>query len=295
MSESAGARPPKGRVRRAVGRVVRLALVVYVAWCAVLWFVQTELLFPARLAAATMTAGADVDAAIPGVERLWITTPGGERVEGWLVAPDEPPPSGRAPAVIVFHGNAETIDHSIGHAEMYAALGWAVLLPEYRGYGRSGGSPSQAAIAEDMRAFYDLLAARPEIDPSRIVFHGRSVGTGVACDLARSRPPAGLILESPFTSVASFCWGYGVPSVLCRHPFRNDRVVRGFPGPVLVMHGSEDEIIPVEHGRRLAAIANDATLVEMPAGHNDFPPDWGRYEEAIRTFLGRIGGPPPGP
>ena len=89
-----------------------------------------------------------------------------------------------------------------------------VLLPEYRGYGRSAGSPSQRAITEDLIAFYDLLARRPEVDAQRVVFHGRSLGGGAVCDLARHRKPAAVILMSTFTSMKRMAPRYLVPGFM---------------------------------------------------------------------------------
>lgn len=223
----------------------------------------------------------------PNIERLWLNVDDATRVEAWLVKPQRPT-VGPNPAVIFFHGNAETIDDSVGHAEIYTKLGYAVLLPEYRGYGRSGGSPSQAAIRSDMGRFYDLLHARSDIDPSRIIYHGRSLGGGVACDLARSRPPAGMILESTFTSVASFCWGFGVPPFLCRNPFHSDDVVQALDRPLLIVHGAEDNIVPVSHGRTLRDLARHGTYLEMAGRHNDFPQDWFRYEREIGAFVADV-------
>ncbi len=93
-----------------------------------------------------------------------------------------------------------------------------MLLCEYRGYGRSGGVPEQAGITSDMIAFYDLLAKREDVDAARIYAHGRSLGAGVAAQLAAKRPAAGLILESPFKSAASFALRLGAPGFLVRAP-----------------------------------------------------------------------------
>jgi hypothetical protein len=139
----------------------------------------------------------------------------------------------------------------------------------------------------DAVQFYDALAKREGVDPSRIIFHGRSLGGGVAAALGQKRQAAALILESTFTSVAGFFRRFGVPTFLCRHPFRTDEAVTKFRGPILIFHGSHDEVVPVSHGRRLHELAPHSHYVEMDAGHNDFPPDPGRYWEEIRAFLSR--------
>jgi fermentation-respiration switch protein FrsA (DUF1100 family) len=254
-------------------------VIAYPVWCGGLYFMQNRILYP------TGVLGNVAARAPAGVEPIWIEPRPGVRVEAWLVKPKGAAPGAKLPLAVFFHGNAETIDDSIGHAEVYTGHGWAALLPEYRGYGRSGGSPNQRALTADAVAFYDAVAARPDIDASRVVLHGRSLGGGVACAVAAKRPCAGLILESTFTSVASFCWGMAVPPVLCGNPYHNDRVVEKLDVPVLVMHGTLDEIIPVAHGRKLKELARHGSYLEMPAGHNNFPPDFAAYERAVRAFL----------
>src|SRR5688572_30832441 len=119
---------------------------------------------------------------IAGLERLHVGP-----VEGWFL-PAYGVAAGRpGPAVIFAHGNAEIIDPYALELEPYRRMGVSVLLPEFRGYGRSGGEPSEEGITDDFVAFHDLLAARPDVDPSRIVFHGRSLGGGVVCALAARR------------------------------------------------------------------------------------------------------------
>src|SRR5690606_14605281 len=101
----------------------------------------------------------------------------------------------------------------------YRELGLAVLLVEYPGYGRSGGSPSEASITRAALAAYDRLVARADIDPARIVLHGRSLGGGVVAVLSDARAAAALVLESSFTGVTAFASGMLLPPLLVRDPF----------------------------------------------------------------------------
>ena len=120
---------------------------------------------------------------------------------------------------------------------------------------------SAATLASPSETFtraYDKLAARPDVDPARIVFFGRSLGGGAVCDLAAKRPAAALILMSCFTSVRSFAIRYLAPSFLIRDPFDNLAVVRDFSGPVLVIHGDADTIVPFQFGQRLVQRSGDA-------------------------------------
>lgn len=219
------------------------------------------------------------------VSRMWFDGDGGARVEAWFVPAAARGPDRRGPTVIYAHGNGEVIDYWLGPLQPYRQLGVSVLLAEYRGYGRSTGAPSQSAITADMERMHDWLARRPEVDPAKILYHGRSLGGGVVAALAARRRPAALVLESTFLNVTSFFTRWGIPPFLCRHPFRTDRVVTTLGRPVLIFHGTHDEIIPVAHGRRLHEACQGSRYVEMPAGHNDFPPDHAAYWREIEAFL----------
>jgi fermentation-respiration switch protein FrsA (DUF1100 family) len=258
------------------------ALVIYLFWVVALYTQQSRMVFPRQYAGPAMKEGR----LPPRVEAIWIESEGrGERVEAWYM------PAGsadaKAPVMIFCHGNAELIDDCASLAMEWRKRGFAVLLPEYRGYGRSGGTPSQAAIVSDLVRFYDAVVARPEVDGSRVFAHGRSLGGGLAAQLAAVRPTAGLILESTFTSVASFAWGYGAPSWICTNPFRTDSALAHYDKPVLIFHGKDDNIIPVSHGRALHRLIARSTYVETEGDHIHYPPDlkayWGEVDRWVRV------------
>ena len=268
--------------------------IIYTLWCAAAFMIQEHFIFPR-----SYSAGAAKPGATPrGGESIWIDagTPDKPiRVEAWYIPAPGSSPDHKAPAVVYFHGNAEIIDWCTDRTRAWTQRGYSVLIPEFRGYGRSGGTPSQAAIVADSIRFYDLLAARPEIDASRILLHGRSLGGGVACQLAAARPCAALILESSFTSVAGMSWSLGVPPFLCRHPFRNDHVLAKLDKPVLLLHGMDDDIIPPRHSQKLHELCRGSMFVRLPGGHNDFPHDWDNYWAAVDAFLSVRGPPVPNP
>lgn len=271
---------PRG-LRRALARIAAVPALVYGAWCGGLMSLQTRLIFPRE------AAGAPHTSVPPGAEQVWIRgVDDGSRVEGLYFATPESF-AAPAPAVIYAHGNAELIGQNTHIAEMYLAMGINVLLAEYRGYGNSEGTPSEAAIVSDFVQFHDWLLTRPEVDPDKIFFHGRSLGGGVVAQLAARRRPAALILETTFTSIASFAWGYCVPPFLVRSPMRTDRVLPTLTGvPILIMHGRNDTIVPVSHGRRLRELAPWAAYYETDDDHPDFPSDRGAYERQVQEFLG---------
>jgi len=266
-------------------RLLTMLVLIYVGFGAVVGCSQTSIIYPRHMIGAPMP-----DADIPAfVERWWLDTPDGARVEAWFIPAQGATPERPGPAAIVLHGNAELIDHRVRTAEMYLRMGVSVLLPEYRGYGRSSGTPSQRMITADLLAFYDRLVSRPEVDANRLVYHGVSLGTGYACVLASERPPRALVLNSPFRSVAAMAARFLLPGFLVTSPLRSDLVLATDPAPVLIFHGVYDDIIPVSHGQALAEIAPRAELVELDCGHNDLPPDPVRYAERIRVFLESAG------
>jgi fermentation-respiration switch protein FrsA (DUF1100 family) len=254
----------------------------YVAWCTTLYFYQGRLIFPADLA-----PPATGKPASRGAVKLSKPVDDKSEVYAWFLPPPVDPGGRARPLVVFFHGNAEVIDHQEDTVRGYHRLGCSVALIEYRGYGQCGGRPSQAGIRSDSIDFYDQLARRNDVDPERIVFHGRSLGGGIAADVARQRRPAALILQSTFTSVADMARGYLVPSFLARHPFRTDRALDTLNLPVLIFHGKRDKIIPVDHGRRLRDRAANAAYVEYDCGHNDFPGfgNDAEYWDQIASFL----------
>jgi fermentation-respiration switch protein FrsA (DUF1100 family) len=186
------------------------------------------------------------------------------RITG-LYLPDE-----RAEYTILYsHGNAEDlgiIERSLGRIRDW---GFAVFAYDYRGYGTSQGKASEGGTYRDIDAAYDHLTRVLGVPANRIIVYGRSVGSGPAVDLAMRRPVAGLVLESAF--VSAFRVLTRVP-LLPFDKFRNLDKITKVSCPVLIMHGMEDEIIPIDHGRRLFNAASEpkrALWVEG-AGHNDF-------------------------
>ncbi len=244
---------------------------ILAAYLALVFFSQRGVIFPApKASAATIPADAET------VELKGRDGP----VEAWFMRPTNGG-TGPAPLLLFTHGNAELIDY---YADQFApprAAGYAVLLVEYPGYGRSAGPPSEASISTAVLAAYDWAKGEEGIDPKRIIPYGRSLGGGAACILAANRPVAALILESSFTSVRAFGRRFAVPGFLIRDPFDNLAALRSYRGPLLVLHGARDEIVPVDHGRQLAAAVPGAEFELLPCGHNDCPRSW----ERILRFL----------
>ena len=257
------------------------ALVGYVAIAAIVWFAQERLLFYPR-------APLGRPAAPPGwqLEEVRFQARDGTRLAGVLVKPT----AARAPLILYYGGNAEEVtEYASAAAESYGER--AVLLMNYRGYGDSGGRPGEKALVADAIEIYDWAANRPDVDPARIALHGRSLGTGVAVQVAAARAARCVILTSPFASardVASEIYPWLPVTLLLRHPFDSLAHAPRLAMPALFLMGDADDLIPMRHSERLADAWGGAAERQRfeGFGHNDLSLH-PRYNSAIQAFLGR--------
>ncbi len=169
--------------------------------------------------------------------------------------------------------------------ERLAAAGLNALIVEFPGYGHSEGKPSRSTLLETFSKAFDWLAARDDVDADRIVAHGRSLGGGVVGDLALNRPIGALVLQSTFSSASAIARGMFVPGFLVRDRFDNRRAVSDFSGPVLLMHGLRDDVIPYAHAEALAASREGLDITEIDCAHNDCAPEWPRIVASVTAFL----------
>ena len=219
------------------------------------------------------------------LERFWLKTDQGP-VEGWLFPGEGADMARPGPAVLMAHGNRELIDHYRHRAEGYQSMGITALLGEYRGYGRSAGTPTRARIASDFMGFYDYLVSLPTVEPEQVVFHGRSLGGSVLSELSRHRPASGIIVESTFTSIKAMA--HGAPDFLLTDRYDTLSALVDYSGPVLIIHGERDDVVPVSHALEMKRRLPQAELVLYDFGHSDGPPDWGAYWKTIAAFLSRV-------
>ena len=263
-------------------RDLALAVVLgYGAIAALMWFAQERLMFYPRGSVGRPSPP-------PGwqIEEVELPVRDGTRLAGVLVRPN----ASRGPLVIYFGGNAEEVTESAAAShETYGER--AVLLVNYRGYGRSEGSPGETGLVADALELYDWAARRADVDPARIALHGRSLGTGVAVQLAAARPVACIVLTSPFASaldVARNAYPWLPVSLLMRHPFDSLKHAPQLKVPALVLMGATDDIIPAKESERLAAAwGGPVERLQLEGfGHNDLAMH-PKYHEAIRRFLGR--------
>jgi fermentation-respiration switch protein FrsA (DUF1100 family) len=200
------------------------------------------------------------------------------------------PPLERAPLLVYYGGNAEEVTSMAPlAAEAYGDR--AVLLVNYRGYGASGGKPGERALVADAVEILDAVSRRPDIDATRIALHGRSLGTGVAVQVAAARPARCVLLTSPFASardVAQEIYPWLPVGLLMRHPFDSAAHAPRLTMPALILMGEADDLIPRRHSERLASLWAGPVQREAFAGfgHNDVSLN-PRYAAAVRAFLER--------
>ena len=221
-------------------------------------------------------------------ERLTIPLERG-KVEAWLILGQGVSASAPGPLVLFAHGNGELIDYWPDTLAPYRERGISVLLPEYRGYGHSDGSPSQPDIGADMVLFLEQALARLEVDSTRVVYHGRSLGGGVVCDLARHRAPRALVLESTFKSIPDVARRFRAPRWVVRDHFESAKVVPNLECPVLVFHGRQDGLVPHSHGEELARLAPRGRLVSYDCSHNDLPREKEGFWREVWVCLSEAG------
>jgi len=258
---------------------------IYIGYCLLLFLGQRYMLFPRYL---IPPPAVEDRKKLPFLDTIWIQTRFG-KVETTYLAPTNSSDNQPAPLVIFAHGNAEIIEFCTQELRQFTHWGMGVLLVEFPGSGRSEVKPSQASITETFITAYDLMAGRKDVDASKIILYGRSIGGGAVCSLLKHRPAAAVILMSTFTSVRSFALRYLAPSFLVRDPFDNQAALQTFQGPVLILHGKHDDIIPYAHGQTLYRASPNARFLSYDCSHNDCPPDWTRFWEDVNGFLKNSG------
>jgi hypothetical protein len=250
---------------------------------ALMWSQQRRLIYfpspgPVPSAAAVLPTGRDVV----------LDTEDGIRLGAWFFP-------GRRGAVLVCNGNGGDRSMRAALAVALNRMGLSVLLFDYRGYGGNAGRPSEEGLAADARAAQAWLAAQPEVDSDRIAYFGESLGAAVAVGLAVQRPPAALMLRSPFTSLADvgavhYPWLPIRRLLLDRYP--SIERIASVHAPLLVIAGDRDDIVPLSLSRRLydAAVEPKRFVLVSGAGHNE-PEllDGSQMVDEIKGFLASTG------
>jgi fermentation-respiration switch protein FrsA (DUF1100 family) len=243
--------------------LVILAVVAYAIAVAVMYLAQRRFIyFPDSY---RMMPGA---AGLQNVVERIIATPDGERLIAWYgkAAPGQP-------TLLYFHGNGGALDGRAERIHNYLARGRGMFMMSYRGYSGSSGSPSEAANVADAKLAFNALV-KEGVSPGEIILYGESLGTGVAVQVAAEKPVAGVILDSPFTSIverAGQLYPWLPVGLLLQDRYESIRHIRDVHVPIFILHGEADEVVPADMGRRLFAAANEPKEIKtLPgAGHVD--------------------------
>jgi hypothetical protein len=271
--------------------LLAVGAIAYLCACLFMFLRQTRFIFfPSRLISMTPD---DVGLSYQDIE-LQISTPSGkiETVHCWWI-PSETNPNQKV--IIDLHGNRNTIEGNIGYAEQFHEMGLSVLLVEYRGYGRSTNRfPSEKTVYQDVEAAWNYLVNERQINPHNIYVFGHSLGGAIAINLALKHTEiAGLIIESSFTNIREMIdykkkyWMFPINLILTQK-FDSLAKISALKMPILLTHGTEDELIPKTMSEDLfnAAIEPKQLLIVAGAGHNNVRQVGGKeYWETVQQFL----------
>lgn len=264
-------------VAREIMDVVPWLIAAYLVICAAAYFGHRMFMYfpdPARIPPEA--------AGLENVEEVEFAAADGTKLVSWYAPAQE-----GKPTILYFHGNAANAANRAPKIDMMLESGFGVFYLNNRGYGGSGGSPTEANNVADAIAAYDYVRGLG-VPPDKIVTFGESLGSGQAVRLAAARPVAAVVLEAPLTSTVEvgrsiYFW---LPlSLLIADQYNVERDIARVTAPLLILHGEQDEVIPVDMGRRIYNAANQPKRIEVvrDGRHNDLF-DHGAWER-MRDFL----------
>ena len=273
-------RVPWTRLRRLGFRILRTAALLYALVLLLLLFLENSLLYPAP-----KYSEDDWTTAQLKHEDAFFNSADGTKLHGWLVEHEQP----RA-IVLYCHGNGDCVGYLGPYLqELRDRHRVTVFAFDYRGYGRSDGSPSEAGVLADGRAAQLWLAERMKKRPAEIVLMGRSLGASVAVDLAANNGARGLILQNATTSIpdaAARIYWFAPVHLLMKNRYDSLSKIGRCRGPVLASHGTADDLVPFELGRKLfdAVPGPQKRFFTIEGGghNNPEPPE---YDAALEEFL----------
>ena len=268
--------------------VLGILAAAYAGLAGVLYFSQSNMVYypeiGREMVATPRQAGLDY-------EDVKLVTADGVALHGWFV------PSLHSRGTVLFlHGNAGNISHRLDSLLMFHRLGYSTLIIDYRGYGNSGGKPSEQGTYQDAESAWRHLTETREIPSDTIALFGESLGGAVAAWLATRHRPGALVIASGFTSVpdlAAKFYPFLPVRWLSRFDYDTRTNLRAVQAPVFIAHSPEDEVIPYQHGRALFDAANaPKQFLELSGGHNEgFIFVRESWVQALGEFLNRhVGG-----
>ncbi len=235
----------------------------------------------------------DFDYSLPeNAEEVFFDTEDGERINALWYRAENTDEANAAEdesrgVILYFHGNAGSLRTWKSVAPQILSTGHDLFIIDYRGFGKSTGTLSEKGLYADGRGAYRELLARG-YEPDDIVVLGRSIGTGIACEIAATEEIGALILETPFTSMVELASEYIpiLPRLILNYKFENEKKAAQIDVPTLIIHGDQDEVIPIEHGRAVFEAFSEPRefVVLTGASHNDFT-GHPEYVPALSAFL----------
>ncbi len=274
---------PRSAKRRFLFRFLCIVLLSTVALAVLIMIFENRIIFvPTKYPAGDWDAPAR--ATVP-FEDVWLETSDGVKIHGWMARG-----KGARATILYFHGNAGNLTHRADWLEVLTRLPADVLAIDYRGYGRSEGTPNEAGVYRDAEAAYAYLTETRGVAPQQLIVYGVSLGGAPACEIAWRRPCAGLILQSAFTSAGDMASRLTILPVrwLVRASFDNVAKISRVRVAKLIVHGRDDKLIPCEMSERLyeAAAEPKELIIFDDAGHNDLV--WlcqSQLTAAFRAFI----------
>lgn len=254
-----------------------IIIICYVIAIVVLCSLQKRLIFyPGRLSPEYKFSSAN------NAEELTLTTGDGVHISGLFF------PNAGENVILYFHGNAGDLSGWQFVSEDFTSLGFNFMIIDYRGYGKSAGSISEQGLYKDADAAFNYLLEKG-FRPGNIIIYGRSIGSGVAVDLASRKKAKGLILESPFSSFATLAnekFPFLFPSLYLRYRFDNLLKINQVTSPVMFLHGTDDTLIPSSHSQVLFdRFKGTKKMILVDKGaHNDLHA-FDQYKDFLRVGL----------
>ncbi len=279
--------PPPSFARRLCRRLIKLALLAFVLWCiaiGIIWSQQEKLLFHPE------PIDDNFKFELAYTSEVFIDVDGAKLHALYLHQPEE-----KSKGIVLFlHGNAGSLQTWFTNADFWLTTGYDVLMPDYRGFGKSTGHiENEAQLNDDMLRAWNFVA--PNYTNKKHVIYGRSLGTGLAAKLATQLAVNGVptdlvVLVSPYESMTKIAGEYypWVPNAVLRYPLTTDNLLPQLQSKILLIHGTADKLISIEHSRRLQKLNPNTQLVEIEgAGHGDIH-NFETYTDTLKQVLSKL-------
>ena len=247
-----------------LARLIFMFLVTYAAVVVLVYFNQRSMqYYPVR-----QSPGKPADNNVPEMREVFVETEDGLKLLAWFA----PPRNSNGKIIVYYHGNGGHIGYRAGKARYFIDAGYGILMPEYRGFARNAGKPSEEGFYKDGRAALRWLDAEG-YTPAQYVLYGESIGSGVAVEMARAVQPRYMILEAPFSSaadVAKKVYFYLPVDLLMKDRYDNIDKIADVTSGLLIVHGDEDGVVPQSLGKKLYDKANHPKeFVSINGGHHN--------------------------